>query len=1207
MTRDATSSPYARDVVCDEPLGHWRFNCDRTGLPGGLGETAPQMIAEARPWKLENADHSAVVTLAVELWVKAPKGTLVRKDLPWGGSDLVLRYDGCLTIELTQDRFDTDVTLDDDWHHLAVVWDGEQDRLLVLVDGRIRHGRGGPIDSCTQKGGYIVVAPGSFAGEIAELCWYERAVHPSRVLSHYLVARVERPPTPLWTEAPLEIRRRAGHRTALRDVAFSPDDERCASLDTGGYVRLWDRRTGLPLGEFTAPRATRLTFDPTGRILMACGRDMSSARDVYTGERLWRVETGSHFDVFSPDGRYVARSEGGGRLAIVDASTGALRRILDPVERGLMGYPEPRQIRTSRIVFDLEGRRLAQAVGGIHRDQSVVLWELATGAILHVLRGADIWQWSIVFTPGGEALAAGAGPFGPRLHDLADGSLRWRVCWPDEDPHDLRLSPDAGVLAVTRSFHAEEAADRFDTDTAELLLLNTREGSVRHSYPDEVFSGMRWCFDPPGRFLLIDDVDRQDFEFGGVRSWDVDSGELSDGRRAPSDLVSCYALSPDGTFLACGGQEGGVTLWHHNGARALEVASSKRAIQSATISGDGLSLVTAGEDGRERLWDVTKARLSPAGSRQPTAVAAVTGEDVLMRAFEARGDDEGVIELRRVGDPEGATVQTLRGHTGRIVSLSFATERFLASASEDDTARIWDLDTGSSFAFAADGDEWLVYTEDGYFDGSPGVGALVGGVRGTRVFRADQLAIRYNRPDLIVERFHPGARQEIADLRAARAFRLQKAGIDESSMPSLEGLPDARILKIFERDDPPGTIWLDVVVRAAAVPVMRYQVYVNDVPIGGRGGALLSGDAAVMMADPLEPGEGIKGHLRFGIEVQLTPRVSGEDEDNRVELSVVDALGRESLRDVAFVPAPLLSRRDPVRLYFVSFGVSSYRGEGVPPLLWAHQDAIDLHELFRDGHRAFSEVMAQRYVNSRATTASFEAAKALLQNSRVQDTVLVFISGHGVHDEDGTYYYLLRDSELDRLQETAAHFSLVESLLEGIPARRKLMLMDTCESGELFTSDDVVASSPGAGRKGLRARVVPGGVMARMATALPEEEDEENTSSPARARHWLTQKNRFIHQDVFRRTGAVIFSSCLGHEASWEVDARKNGAFTDALLEELRSEGTGADLRDFDELRIGVEARVAEITSGLQHPTVDRDNLTQALQVPYFKGRRRGR
>ena len=83
------------------------------------------------------------------------------------------------------------------------------------------------------------------------------------------------------------------------------------------------------------------------------------------------------------------------------------------------------------------------------------------------------------------------------------------------------------------------------------------------------------------------------------------------------------------------------------------------------------------------------------------------------------------------------------------------------------------------------------------------------------------------------------------------------------------------------------------------------------------------------------------------------------------------------------------------------------------------------------------------------------------------------------------------------------------------------------------------------------------------------------------------------NQDLARRSGAVVFSASRGDELSYERSDLKNGLFTEAILEALQTPTADIDADgtvSLAELRRYVTRRVAALSKGRQHPTVDRDN-----------------
>ncbi len=90
------------------------------------------------------------------------------------------------------------------------------------------------------------------------------------------------------------------------------------------------------------------------------------------------------------------------------------------------------------------------------------------------------------------------------------------------------------------------------------------------------------------------------------------------------------------------------------------------------------------------------------------------------------GGDNGHLEKYHLdGTPAGEFV----GHDGQVWSLAaHAGSGLLISGSGDQTVRLWNLETRELIAtlFHGDNDEWVMWTPQGYYTGSPRGGRLVG-------------------------------------------------------------------------------------------------------------------------------------------------------------------------------------------------------------------------------------------------------------------------------------------------------------------------------------------------------------------------------------------------------------------------------------------------------------------------------------------------
>lgn len=615
---------------------------------------------------------------------------------------------------------------------------------------------------------------------------------------------------------------------------------------------------------------------------------------------------------------------------------------------------------------------------------------------------------------------------------------------------------------------------------------------------------------------------------------------------------------------------------------------------SLAFSPDGRLLLSDGAMGKD-LWDVATGRKirAPKSSRRtafdPMGMLGDMEVKVggLGTAFSpdgrlaARGHGQ-VIKIWEVAN--GQDRFELVGHTAAVKSLQFSPDgRSLLSGGGDGAVRVWNLQTGNEqAAFIALGHEdFVTVLPDQYYRASK---SRIKGVSfrvKEQLYPFEQFDLRFNRPDIVMARLGMASPDVVQSYRLAYARRLKKMGMTEQMLGREFHLPE---LELLTTDVPVfvGTPSLKIGVKAmdSKYTLDRLNVFVNDVPVYGTAGLPLANKQ-------------IQVHEQ---EIQV-PLVTGR---NKIQVSVLNQQGVESLKRTVYTSSTAQSA--PSEVYVVGIGVSEYKDKAYN-LRYAAKDANDLVAAYkaiehREGNS--SKIHVLNLTDQQATKTGIMQAKDWLKQSKVNDLVVVFAAGHGMTDEKADYYFGTYDIDPKHPAANGLPYQEFENLLDGIPALHKVLLLDTCFSGEIEKDQPVVVAQAEAGASGtvkMRAFKAARGV------SVVSDENTVPSSSGASAPRLSNDMLKFQQDwfaDLRRGTGAAVISSSSGNEYSLEGEQWKNGVFTYALLNGLKNRGADTNKDQtitVSELQAYVIDQVRMLTAGGQNPTVRRENLENDFVV----------
>jgi TPR repeat protein len=483
-------------------------------------------------------------------------------------------------------------------------------------------------------------------------------------------------------------------------------------------------------------------------------------------------------------------------------------------------------------------------------------------------------------------------------------------------------------------------------------------------------------------------------------------------------------------------------------------------------------------------------------------------------------------------------------------------------------AELWrkgEFEKVADIFFAADGGA-LILLSDLYYTTLNSLSDAVAFRVGQRGYPFEQFDLRLNRPDIVLERLGAPA-EAIAIARQLREKRLKRMGVNEEMLKPDFHVPELEIIGDMPTTTEAGDINLEIKASDNKYPLERLKIYVNNVPVNGRDGESLRNQNTQ--------------NLKRTIPIKLAVG------RNKIQVSVLNAAGAESLYANAEVNCTA-SRPKPT-LYAVALGVSEYSNPDWN-LKYAAKDAADVMSRLKvKAGESYGEVRQLLLTDKQVTKESLGKVREFLQPATIDDTVLLFVAGHGLLDKQYDYYFGTTDIDVNDPSDRGIAFEELDDLLAGLPCLKKALLIDTCHAGEIDEEEKTLLASTG----GASAPLATGkGIAMR---AIGTRGMSIKKIEGARGAGEWHDRLQGLFVDLRRGSGATVLSSSAGAEYALESSEQQNGLFTYAVLEALDGAKEADANKDgslqMSELGEYVKKRVAELTNHKQTPNTRRVNL----------------
>lgn len=921
----------------------------------------------------------------------------------------------------------------------------------------------------------------------------------------------------------------------------------------------------IEVGQHTAVIRS-LDVDRSGKFFVTCSDDKTA--------RVWGLPEGRLRQVLrppvgaganegklnavaiSPDSRVVA--VGGSDVGA--AETGCSVYIFDPESGKVLNRLEPVESTIIHLAFSRDGAFLAATLywGGIR------VWDTRTWRLVATDRSYGERSYCCTFDQLGRLASTCCDGF-IRLYEWRENAYcsSYARKMPESQLNAISFSPDGQRLVV--SYHNMNAISVISaTDLSHLLT------PVTPSHYAGLLSTV--CWSAEGRFLYAGGSCSDQSGVRMVLKWDEGGGGQCTALPAARDTV--MDLKPWGAngvlFAAADPRFGGFA---DSGKKVFERITEtvdmrgKLAIAfSVSLDGQSLRFGLRRGDLEPVRFDLSLRRLTTeAPVDQTLTPPRLVSNNLILHGWEHTGEPT----------VNGIPLPLDKYEDAHSVAIAPDGKRFLIGAEwslrlfDSSGAQVWKRDSsdviwgvnipgGGKVAIAAcadgtirwcrledgeellalfvhtDGQRWIAWTPQGYYDSSGDADGLIGWHlnRGrdeaAEFFPAWQFRQHFYRPDVVS--------RVLDTLDVFQAIRHADAAAKQPTV-----VMDAR--ELLGKSPPPTIEVLTPHTGATFTQpelrflyLLRHLADISHIPKCEMH-LLIDGRPQEIASTYLQT---VNTAAIFEVTVWLPPR------DVTVALEAHEG-------DFA-VRSPELKlhwggTQARPNLYVLAVGVSEY--QSYSPLRFAHCDANEFAKALRGQKRGkvYVDVQVRKRVNNEATRAEIMGGlQWLTDNASWSDVAVIFLSGHALTDRQGTYYFLPHDFDPYNFLGTSVPQQELTACLAKVSAGIRIVLVDSCHAGAALNANALGTAQSGQ----FRTHVDIDG----------------------------------LANELRHTTGVMVFASTTGTEDSFEDAKWQHGAFTKALLDGLagRADYEKNGVITIDELVLYVSSRVKQMTGGKQVP-----------------------
>ncbi|KAK0710684.1 WD40-repeat-containing domain protein [Lasiosphaeris hirsuta] len=362
---------------------------------------------------------------------------------------------------------------------------------------------------------------------------------------------------------------------------------------------------------------------------------------------------------FSPDSKLITSGSGDNTVKIWDAATGICIQTLEGHSSAVRS-----------VAFSPDSKLVTSGSG----DNNVKIWDAATGACTQTLKGHSSYVYSVAFSPDSKLIVSGSGDNTVKIWDAATGTCTQTLKGHSDWVRSVAFSPDSKLFVSGSDDHT-------------VKIWNTVIGTCVQTFKGHSGYIFSVTFSPNSKLIASGSGDNT------VKIWDITTGTYTQTLEGHSGYVRSVAFSPDSKLIMSGSGDNTVKIWDAaTGTCTQTLKGHSDWVRSVAFSPDS-KLVTSGSgDHTVKIWDITAGIYTQMlkGHSDWVRSVAFSPDSKLV----ASGSDDHTVKIWDT--TIGTCTQTLKGHSNWVRSVAFSPDsKLVISGSDDHTVKIWDIATGT--------------------------------------------------------------------------------------------------------------------------------------------------------------------------------------------------------------------------------------------------------------------------------------------------------------------------------------------------------------------------------------------------------------------------------------------------------------------------------------------------------------------------------